>query len=42
MCPLCLSTLGWVVVGGVSAGSAGTLLAWSKKKGMKNADDRSE
>lgn len=35
MCPLCLSTLGWVIAGGAStgAGALGLLIARARKKG---------
>jgi hypothetical protein len=37
MCPLCLSTLGWIVAGGASAG-AGVLIARPRKKGREHDD----
>ena len=39
MCPLCLSTLGWLVAGGASAGTLGLLIARPRKKGRSEDDD---
>ena len=42
MCPLCLSTLGWIVAGGASAGAGalGVLIALPRKKGKDHDDHR--
>jgi hypothetical protein len=38
MCPLCLSTLAWLAVGGGSSASAATLLAGLCWKGKNHGD----
>jgi hypothetical protein len=39
MCPLCLSTLAWMALGGGSAGSLAALFAEFKLKGNDDGDD---
>lgn len=39
MCPLCLSTLGWVIAGGASAGTLGVLIARPRNKGKDHDHD---
>jgi hypothetical protein len=40
MCPLCLSALGWIAAGGVSAAGFGALLVRRHGKGNCHGDDR--
>jgi hypothetical protein len=42
MCPLCLSTLGWLALGGASAGGLGALLAKRCRKGNDDGDDHDQ
>ena len=42
MCPLCLSTLAWLAVGGGSAASLGALLVGLNWKGNKDGDDHDD
>ena len=39
MCPLCLSTLAWMAIGGGSAASLGVVLTALKLRGNDNGDD---
>jgi hypothetical protein len=39
MCPLCLSTLAWMALGGGSAASLGVVLTTFKLRGSDNGDD---
>ena len=41
MCPLCISTLGWIIAGGASAGAGalGALIALPRKKGRDHDED---
>jgi len=39
MCPLCLSTLAWMALGGGSAASLGGLFAALKLRGNDNGND---
>jgi len=39
MCPLCLSTLAWLAIGGGSAASLGVVLTAFKLKGNDNGND---
>jgi len=39
MCPLCLSTLAWMALGGGSAASLGMVFTAFKLRGNDNGDD---
>ena len=39
MCPLCLSTLAWMAIGGGSTASLGVVLTAFKLRGNDNGDD---
>jgi hypothetical protein len=40
MCPLCLSTMAWLALGGGTGGSLAALLVGLRLKGNNNGDDR--
>ena len=42
MCPLCVSTLAWIAVGGSSAGGLGALLIRQRKKGHDDGNDHDD
>ena len=39
MCPICLSTMAWLALGGGSAASTAVLLAGWRRKGRDDGDD---
>ena len=42
MCPLCLSTIGWLALGGGTSSSLAALLVGLKLKGNEDGDDRDD